>query len=248
MITKLDFDGDQLVTQFFLSDNAINDLDKLKIEHLLKDVKASKALKFFKASQDNIKSIKEAYSLASGEIEIIDHSKDKDKFYKYAAPLDNYHEEQAKAADQFLFIKTGTANAGDIGNHTRQLFSHIYGYESIKDANIIYHELAQAALDSKAYSHQREYLTFVTESLRGSKGVDKKTLEEALRMFIPKKQTTMLIDILYDEEGNWNGGIVNMSNNLTPFSRLMYKGSLAYLHNACLTLEESLAAHLWNNI
>jgi len=52
------------------------------------------------------------------------------------------------------------------------------------------------------------------------------------------------LELLYDEKGNWKGGITKATSSITPFSRLLYRGNLTYMYRASVTPGEKSVATL----
>jgi hypothetical protein len=242
-----DFDGDTLFAYFPIAKGAKDDLLKLKIEDILYKANPSKAIKDLNiADNDMIEAIRDAYFISTGDSEVIEQTDHKDKYYQYGNEAIDYLEEQAKAADEFLYIKQGTASAGGIGNALRHLMYHHFGTKGIEVANRIYHGLAQSALDCKSSSDNREILDEVFVMLRSIRDPKYLKLKNNLKVFIDEEAISYLMNLLYDGE-RWRGGVSVISGEDTPFSQLIHNGGMAYLYKSITHSDEkSVAKYLYN--
>jgi hypothetical protein len=244
-----DHDGDALFAYLPLSKESQNDLMKLKAEDMISVVGEEKGLIGFETK--TIQELQETFRINTGMAEHIDKDNEHfERYHQYAKPIpdEEYRRLQANAANDFLYIKLGTANAGGIGNLVRHIMYDKLGVKGITLANNIYHNLAQAALDTKAGTDNAFKLDSLLSYFRSFKAPNKPKLLTYLSCFLQDAEKNAMLSILYDDKGNWTGGLSVLGAKDVPFSRILYRGGIGYLYRASANPDESSVATLLASI
>jgi len=225
-----DFDGDPLYCQMLLHEERESDMAKIKAEDVIINTKKSKEMCFYgtdaNEGDSEYSKIKDAYFASTGQI--IFDEKHVDRYNNIANRKSNDRSNaQAKAAFDFWYIKDGVANAGGIGNALRHLmYNQFKTNESIGIANSIYHKFAELCFDSKSSTGDAENTNKLFDKLRESDDPGQTNLSKELGSILPEKERRMLLNTLYTNHGKWKGGISIQSSLKTPFSRLLYRGTI----------------------
>jgi hypothetical protein len=242
-----DHDGDALFTYMPIGEKAKEDLHLMRAEDLLGLVEAKKGLEDYE--KPCMEHLQETFLFNTGLTEDISVSEHQERYSLYSKPMsdEEYRKLQANAANDFLYIKRGTANAGGIGNIVRHLLYNEMGRPGIKIGNNIYHNLAQAALDTKAGTETANDLDTLLAYLRSFKAPNRAKLETLLEQFLGTTEKEAMLGILYDAKG-WRAGLSVIGAKDVPFSRLLYRGGIGYLYRASANKEENSVATLLANI
>jgi hypothetical protein len=241
---------DCLFTYLPVTESGQEDMEKMKVENMIHQFDPSKGIMDFVPANsfnitENVNRISDAMKLSTGHIEDIEESDHKEKYYKFSEVRDDYVNYQAQAASEFLFIKTGTADAGGIGNAVMQIMYHHYKVQGIALGGIIRQQLTQATLDMKSSAHDKETLIRTFAMIRSRRDPKRKELAGHLMLYVKNDiAVNKLLDVLYNGS-RWRGGISRVAAEDVPFSKILYRGDLTFLYRSATNhKEESIATFL----
>jgi len=239
-----DFDGDTAIGYFPISKEAMEDLKKFTLEDHIRHFITEKDLKGFRilpTLRQNDMSIRRWYKHNTGISEtkkdlVARYGEAKaanfNKLYNAEYSPEELFDMQKDAAGEFSYMKSGTANAGNIGNLLRNLMYKEHGKTGIKVANHVYHVLAQAALDCKNSLTDRAKLDTAFMAFRSYK-MDKPTFVEALSPYFKD----IIIDTLWKvltKNGRWQGNITSVIARNMPIAHIVNAGKVSDLYLAAL--------------
>jgi hypothetical protein len=246
-----DFDGDTGIALMPVTKEAQEDIKRFGIEKHLSHLITNKDLEGFTVKdtiRENDLSIQRWYFHNSG---ISEDKKDIRKRYGekkatmflklYNADLTQKElfEMQVDSAVEFSYMKSATANAGNIGNLLRNLMFRPYGRLGIKIASHVYHVLAQAGLDCKNSMTDRKDLEKAFRAFRDFK-MDHTTFASSLSGFF-KPSIIEAVWKTLTKNGRWVGNITRVIAERMPVAHIVNSGKIQDLYLAALNTERNVS-------